>query len=128
MSIAVDSDGPDARYAAYLAQRRFLIQKCGACGAHIFYPRIFCLDCGSDTLHWVEPSGMGTVYSTTTVRLDPANPYNVALVEIDEGVRMMTRVDQIEPQSVQIGMRVRARVVTEKAQPLVTFVPVAEGA
>ncbi|WP_207771067.1 Zn-ribbon domain-containing OB-fold protein [Kumtagia ephedrae] len=78
-------------------ERRLIIQKCRSCASHQFYPRPFCLSCESDALEWVEAKGKGTVYSLTTVRipvieaLEP--PYVLALVELDEGPRLLTNID-----------------------------------
>jgi uncharacterized OB-fold protein len=113
--------GPEKRYLDVLAQGRFEIQKCGACAQHVFYPRVLCPHCGSDRLGWVAPSGRGTVYSTTVVRRKPADggDYNVCLVDLAEGVRMMSRVAGVAPQEVKIGMAVKARI----AEGLVEFTP-----
>lgn len=75
---------------------RFLIQRCTTCGAHQFYPRPFCLTCGRQDVTWVEAAGTGVVYAMTTVRIpvskhfDP--PYVVAVVELDEGPRVLTNI------------------------------------
>lgn len=72
------------------------IQRCGVCGAHQFYPRPFCLACDSTELMWVTAAGTGTVYSMTTVRMqvspELAPPYVVAIVQLDEGPRVMTNI------------------------------------
>lgn len=113
--------GPEKRYLDALAQGRFEIQRCDACAKHVFYPRVLCPHCGSTRLDWVAPSGRGTVYSTTVVRRRPADggDYNVCLVDLDEGVRMMSRVVSVAPQDVRIGMAVKARI----AGGLVEFTP-----
>ncbi|MCB1492004.1 MAG: OB-fold domain-containing protein [Rhodobiaceae bacterium] len=101
----------------------FRIQKCGGCGQHVFHPRLVCPHCGERKLDWVEPTGYGRIYSTTTVRRpeDKGGPYNVALIDLDEGVRLMSRVDDVAPGAVRIGMRVRAAVVEEDGAGLVVF-------
>ena len=75
---------------------RFLIQRCGACGRHVYYPREICPHCGSAALEWKRPSGLGTVHAVTTVRRKPAEggDLNVSLIDLDEGVRLMSRVDE----------------------------------
>jgi hypothetical protein len=79
---------------------------------------------GSTNLEWVEASGRGTVYSTTVVRQKPPTPsYNVALIDLAEGPRMMSRVEGIAPEDVRIGMPVKARIVREGEQPVVIFEP-----
>lgn len=112
--------GPEKLYLDKLAQGRFEIQKCAACGRHVFYPRVLCPHCGASQLDWVKPSGNGTVYSSTVVRRKPADggDYNVALIDLEEGVRMMSRVVGCAPEQVKIGQRVKSRI----ADGLVEFV------
>jgi hypothetical protein len=79
----------------------------------------------------VPPKGTGTVYAVTTVRRKPeaGGDYNVSLIELDEGVRLMSRVEGLPSAEVRIGQRVKARVVEQGGQGLVVFDPVAsEGA
>ena len=121
--------GPDKVYADMLTAGQFRIQHCQDCKQHVFFPRNICPHCGGDTLEWVEPKGTGTVYSTSVIRrkAEAGGDYNVVLVDLDEGVRMMSRVEGIAPASVRIGMRVKARVAPGKAEgepALVVFDPV----
>jgi len=104
--------GPEKRYFDALAAGRFEIQKCNACAQHVFYPRVVCPHCGAGDLGWVAASGRGTVYSSTVVRRKPADggDYNVCLVDLAEGVRMMSRVVGLPPEAVKIGMAVKARL------------------
>lgn len=120
---ASDPAGAEASYQAQLNQGRFVIQRCNDCSKHVFYPRAICPHCGGASLAWVEPRGTGTVYSTTTVRRKPdaGGDYDVSLIDLDEGVRMMSRVEGVSPVDVKIGMRVRARVVDNKGVGLVVF-------
>jgi len=113
--------GPEKTYQDKLAQGSFEIQRCAACGQHVFYPRVLCPHCGAERLDWIVPSGRGTVYSTTVVRRKPADggDYNVALVDLEEGPRMMSRVVSIAPDGVRIGMAVKARIT----DGLVEFTP-----
>jgi uncharacterized OB-fold protein len=75
----------------------------------VFYPRIICPITGSDRLEWRVSKGMGTVHATTVVYPQQGVPYNVALIDVDEGFRMMSRVEDIAPLDVRIGMRVKFR-------------------
>ncbi len=99
-------------YQQALAQGRFLIQQCKDCGKHVFYPRLLCKHCGSAVLKWVEPTGRATVYSTSIVRQKPENggDYNVALIELEEGPRLLSRVMDVDPDKVKIGMAVSAHI------------------
>ena len=120
--------GPQKQYADSLAAGSFRIQRCDACSRHVFYPRIQCPHCGAARLSWIEPSGLGTVYSATVFRRKPddGGDQQIALVDLDEGVRMMSRVESIDPAAVRIGMRVKARIARQDGAPLVVFDP-AEG-
>lgn len=122
--------GPEAQFAAALAQDQFRIQRCTACSEHAFYPRALCPHCGAAALEWVEASGNGRVYSATTVRRKPqaGGDYNVALVDLDEGPRLMSRIDGMLPDQVRIGMRVKARVVNDAAKGKLLVFVAAEGA
>jgi len=113
--------GPEKQYLDKLAAGRFEIQRCAGCSKHVFYPRVLCPHCGGERLDWVAPSGRGTVYSTTIVRRKPADggDYNVCLVDLAEGPRMMSRVVTIPPEQVKIGMTVAARIT----DGLVEFTP-----
>ena len=93
---------------------RLLIQRCRPNGHHQLYPRWRCLRCRGE-VDWVEAGGRGTVYSFTIIRQNFSRsfrhliPYVVALVDLDEGPRLMTNLVGIEPDDVRIGMRARAR-------------------
>ncbi|MEO8804452.1 MAG: OB-fold domain-containing protein [Burkholderiaceae bacterium] len=115
---------PEKDYFEHLAAGRFMIQKSRSTGGHVFYPRVAEPGTGATDLEWVEASGRGTVYSTTVIRQKPPTPnYNLALIDLAEGPRMMSRVDGVAPEDVKIGMSVRAKVVVENEQPMVVFEP-----
>ena len=116
-------------YQAELDAGRFCIQKCPQCSQHVFTPRELCPHCGASPLQWVRASGLGTVYSTSTIARKPeaGGDYNVALIDLDEGVRMMGRVQEYPQDQVRIGMRVQARIVEQDGKPLVVFVPQGAG-
>lgn len=114
--------GVQAAYQKALDEGRFLIQRCGGCGKHVFFPRELCPHCGAVDLAWVEPKGKGVVHAVTTVRrkAEAGGDYNVSLIDLDEGVRMMSRVEGA-PDAVRIGQRVRARVAVNQGSGLVVF-------
>ncbi|MCI4663008.1 MAG: OB-fold domain-containing protein [Neomegalonema sp.] len=115
---ALPAMGPEARYFEALREGRFTVQRCDACARTIFPPRILCPACMSEDLSVIEPTGLGEVYSTTTVRrpADKGGDYNVAIITLAEGVQMMSCVKGIAPASVRIGMRVRAEVVDGRVE------------
>jgi uncharacterized protein len=86
------------------------IQRCPACGALRHPPGPACPSCGSDKQDWVLASGTGTVFSYVVHHHPPVPgrqlPYVVALVELDEGVRMLGELIDVDPVAVHIGMPV----------------------
>ena len=111
--------------------QRLLLQQCRACGHIQFYPRSICTACMSDQLEWSAARGTGTVYSYSTVYralvpgFEDDVPYVVAMIELDEGVRLLSQVIYCEPEEVFIGLRVsvtfeeaRDGVVLPKFRPL----------
>jgi uncharacterized protein len=117
------STGILARHEAELNQGRFFIQRCLGCKVSIYFPREICPQCASDQFEFVAPSGSGTVYAVTTVRrkVEAGGDYNVSLVDLDEGVRLMSRVDNLSPNDVKIGQRVKARVQVTEGKGVVIF-------
>ena len=119
-----DHSGPEATWRAASAQGRFMLQKSVSDGAYVFPPRTMAPGSGEDDLVWVEAVGTGSVYSVTVISpKPPLEPYNVVLVDLDEGPRVMSRIDGIAAQDVTIGMRVRARIGEEAGTPILLFGP-----
>jgi len=118
--------GVQARHQAELDAGRFTIQQCDGCGRHVYYPREVCPHCGSDALKLVAPRGTGTVHAVTTVRrkAEAGGDLNVSLIDLDEGVRLMSRVEGVPPDAVRIGQRVQARVQVTNGSGLVVFDPI----
>ena len=115
---------PEEEWLAHLAEGRLMIQRSRSTGGHVFFPRVAEPGTGAEDLEWVEASGRGTVHAVTVVRKrDPSEDYNVALVDLAEGPRMMSRIDGTEPGDVAIGMPVQVRIVSDAVGPLVVFVP-----
>ncbi len=116
--------GPEAHWRAALAEGRFLLQRSGGDGNYIFPPRTMAPGSGRDDLEWVAASGQGTVYSVTVISpRPPLDPYNVVLVELDEGPRVMSRIEGIAAAEVVIGMRVKARIGEDSGEPILLFDP-----
>ena len=123
-------DPESAPYWSATLEGRLVVQWCPACGHHQLYARVHCLECRSP-VEWVEASGLGTVYSYTVIRQNFSRafrdmlPYVVALVDLDEGPRLMTNVVDCDPADVWIGAPVRVRfepVSDEAALPLFELV------
>jgi uncharacterized OB-fold protein len=127
---------PDAGTAPYwegVSAGELRLQRCDSCGLAVFYPRAVCPHCGGGSLHWFTAAGTGTVYSCTVVHrafgeFASQAPFVVALVDLDEGVRMMTRItgpSPARPGAAYIGQRVRMEVTRIGDADLPCFRPVA---
>lgn len=115
---------PEADYLRFLSEGRFMLLRSRSSGRYIFHPRVAEPVTGATDLEWVPASGVGVVYSTSIVRRkDPADDYNVALIDLVEGPRMMSRVEGIAPEAVAIGMAVKARIIEQDGKPLLVFNP-----
>lgn len=88
------------------------LQQCADCGRHQFYPRTVCSHCNGRALHWVVSAGRGKIASFTVVRRAISKaytaPYVVALIDLAEGVRMMSNVVGVDPELVGVGAEVIA--------------------
>ncbi|ANN78139.1 Zn-ribbon domain-containing OB-fold protein [Bordetella flabilis] len=104
-----DAQSPYAVYLAHLRAGRLAYQYSPVAGKPVFFPRVLCPYSGQDCLEWRTSQGWGTVYSTSVVYPRKGEPYNVALVDCDEGFRLMSRVEGVPPLQVAIGLRVRFR-------------------
>ncbi|SDI89213.1 Zn-ribbon domain-containing OB-fold protein [Salipiger marinus] len=122
--ITTGKAGPQATYEAYLAAGRFMIQRADSTGEYVFWPRVLAPS-GATDLRWVEAKGTGTVYAITVNR-SRGGSWNVALVDLDEGVRLMSALPAVETAS--IGARVKARIETTEDGPRVVFDLIEEGA
>jgi uncharacterized OB-fold protein len=118
-------DAPDKYFRDSLKAGQFRLQRCAACRRHIFFPRVLCPHCGGVDLEWRDASGRATVYSTTVVRRKPdeGGDFNVVLVDLAEGPRLMSRVEGIAPTAVKIGMAVRARIDRAGEDAFLVFTP-----
>jgi uncharacterized OB-fold protein len=125
--------GEEAVYFDYCQQGELRIQRCADCGRFVFYPRYVCPDCLGSALEWVRAAGTGTVHTFTVQhRAAPGFsgplPYVIAVVELDEGVRMLSRITG-DPDRVRIGLPVAvawARIDDDFQVPV--FVPRDEAA
>src|SRR5262245_57152133 len=100
---------PNKIYVEHLERGELGYQFSPEAGKPVFYPRLVCPFTGSTKLEWRVSKGLGTVYATTVVHPGEGAPFNVALIDCDEGFRLMSRVEGIAPEQVRIGMRVQFR-------------------
>jgi uncharacterized protein len=122
----MNPEPPALVYRRYLESGVLAFQRCAGCGAAVFYPRVLCPQCGDNDLTWETSSGRGVVYATTAVYRRDADPYNVVLVDLEEGFRMMSRVDGVPAERVEVGTKVRLKVDREGDDPVPVFVPADE--
>jgi len=122
------AQSPLNTYLAHLDKGELAYQYSPEAGKAVFYPRVLCPFTGSAKLEWRISNGLGTVHATTVVHPAGGAPFNVALIDCDEGFRLMSRVEGIDPIEVKIGQRVRLRVHRPGGDepPCPVFVP-AEG-
>ena len=120
--------GPERYFQDRIDEGRFLIQRSRSSGVYVFYPRTIAPGTGADDLEWVEPSGHGVVYSTTSVTPGKGGGevYNISIIELAEGPRLLTRVIDIAPAEVHIGMKVRAKIGKIEGKAVVLFAPEAK--
>ena len=95
-----------------------MIQRSRSTGRYTFYPRLVIPGTGETDLEWVEASGLGTVYSITVSRRRDGD-HNIALIDLDEGVRMMSTITGVE--TAPIGARVKAGITELEGEPAVVF-------
>ncbi|GAC1365316.1 MAG: OB-fold domain-containing protein [Ktedonobacteraceae bacterium] len=113
----MDGDGDSRLYWEGIALGELRIQRCAACARSVFYPRSICPHCHSDRLSWIVASGRGTIYTYTVAHqafgaFAVEAPFIIALVELEEGVRMMTRIVGAPRELVTIGAQVHVTFET----------------
>ncbi len=116
---------------AFDAARRgvLAVPWCDRCRQPVAYGRPFCPVCLGAPLTWREMSGRGVVYSYTVVRRsrDPyfadRVPYLVAVVELAEGIRLLSNIVEADPSQVRIGTPVRATFAEAGSEFVPVFVP-----
>jgi len=108
----------------------FALPRCLECHEFHFYPQPACPFCGSQSLELAQTPGEGEVYSYTVVYRAPAEnfradvPYIIAIIRTDVGPHLMTRLCELPPEDVLIGMRVKVRWKDDQVLPF--FEPMQE--
>ncbi len=101
-------------------QGKLLLPHCNECDVIIWYPKLFCPECSSFDIGWVEASGKGSIYSFTINRRGQGDyrdmAYVLAYVELEEGPRVLTNIVDCDPETVSVGQAVQ-----------VVFHPTADG-
>ncbi|GAB3573258.1 hypothetical protein GCM10027445_32200 [Amycolatopsis endophytica] len=114
---------PETAYEALLGLGVFALPWCRACRRTSFPPRVLCPHCGATGISWLRAAPGGVVYSLSVVHLRNAEPRVVALIDLDDGPRIMTNLVGAPADAFAIGMRVRVQVETRDETPLALFTP-----
>jgi len=111
-----DPDPESKPFWDAMVQHRLVVQECSACGTRRYPATTYCPACRSDASRWIESGGTGKVFSWVVVHHPVPKeayagdvPYVVALIDLDEGVRMVSNIVEIAPSAIQANMRVRVR-------------------
>ncbi|MEO7020181.1 MAG: Zn-ribbon domain-containing OB-fold protein [Ktedonobacteraceae bacterium] len=116
-SFSIASDSDSQPYWDGIAQGELRIQRCDSCARAVFYPRALCPYCHENKLSWIVATGKGTIYSYTVAHQGFGSfaqdiPYVIAIVELAEGARMMTRIIDAPRERVAIGVPVQVTFVS----------------
>lgn len=115
---------PITVYHDGLRRGRLLYQHSLAAERPFFPPRLVCPHTATDRFEWRESAGRGAVYSVSAVSGRDRPSYAVALVDVDEGFRMLSRIQNAPGNAVAIGARVRLLVgVGDQGEPTAFFEP-----
>lgn len=116
-----ESDAPALAHARGLAAGELRFQRCDSCGQAVHHPRLCCPGCGAASLTWQASAGRGTVYAGTVVHARDREPYNVVLVDLAEGFRVMSALCGAPAGQVAVGTDVVLDFVDESGQPVAVF-------
>jgi uncharacterized protein len=109
-------DHASRHYWQSAADGHLVLQRCAGCHQFQFYPRALCSSCAGET-EWVSASGRGTLYTYTVIRQNRSkafaalSPYAVGIVELDEGVRMMSNIVDCDVEDLRVGMPLEVLIV-----------------
>lgn len=108
-------------------RHELVLPRCEACEKPFYYPRLLCPECGSRNISWQQMSGKGTVY-TLSIQYRPQGPgfqddvpYITALIDLDEGPRMLSNLVGVEPSPENAPIGARVEVVFDDVTPEVTL-------
>jgi len=108
-----EPNGDSREYWAAANEERLLIRVCNSCGTKHFMPRNQCPECWSPDLEWKQSEGGGEVYTFSIVHRAPTpdfgtnTPYVIAMIDLDEGVRLFANIVGEDALSISIGDRVQ---------------------
>jgi uncharacterized OB-fold protein len=131
----------DVSYEAYLKEEKLMGSTCRSCGARFLPPRPICTECHEPEMDWSEVKGQGKLISFTCIAVGPPsmkeegfdrnNPYCLGVVELDEGVRVVARIQGVDarhPETIRIGTPLSAKILHrgegESERGVLAFEPV----
>ena len=128
--IDLKTTSPNAIYTDHCKRGELAYQVDLDTGRAIFFPRVIAPGTGGTRLEWRVSKGLGTVYATTAVTNRNAPTHKVALMDLDEVFRRMSRVEDIDAMAVTIGLRVQLRMAPGEGDqpPYPAFIPAGENA
>jgi uncharacterized protein len=119
---------PEAQpYWDGLKENKLMLPKCDDCGKPFFYPRALCPNCHSRNISWMQASGRGKLYSFQIAHRSLSRAFKVelpcvmAMIELEEGPRMMSNLINIEPDPSVIKCDMPVEVVFEKQNDDITL-------
>ena len=110
-----------------MKESKLMLPKCQDCGKVHFYPRAFCPHCHSHNLTWVQASGKGTLYSFEILHrpfnraVKVPTPYVLAMVELEEGPRMLSNLVNVEPDPKVVKCDMPVEIVYSKLTDDITI-------
>lgn len=123
------SDGLAGEYFAWHDKEELRIQRCSDCERWIHPPQWLCPTCGSRTLEWIRTSGRGTLFTWTRTHyqfnpeFSTEPPYICAVVQLEEGPKILTSLVGAEDAALAIGMPVVIEFETRQEAKVAVFVP-----
>lgn len=106
----------DISYEQFLNEEKLMGSKCKKCGALFLPPRSICIKCHGTEMQWVEMKGKGQLVAFTCIAVGPPfmieegydrkHPYVLGVVELEEGVRVDARIEEVDgskPETIKIG-------------------------
>jgi len=125
----------DISYERFLKEERLMGSRCRKCGALFVPPRSICIKCYGSEMEWVEMQGKGKLAAFTSIAIGPPfmikegydrrHPYVSGVVELEEGVRVVARIEGVDgskPETIKIGTLLRVEFLHRgEAESATTF-------
>ena len=130
----------DISYERFLSKEKLMGSRCQKCGAFFVPPRAICIKCYGTEMEWIEMKGEGKLAAFTCIAIGPPfmakegydrkHPYVCGVVELDEGVKVVARIEGVngsKPETIKIGTPLRVEFLHrgegEDSTTFLTFRP-----